>query len=76
MSRREHDPAGRLSRQVDAAGNEVRCSYDADGNRTAVTAADGTRTGYGYDPAGGLISAQHPLLGIVRLTRDNTGRLT
>lgn len=55
---------------------ELTWQYDADGRQIAAGYPDGTHTTFTHDPAGGLTSAQHPMLGTIELHRDTTGRLT
>jgi len=55
---------------------ELTWAYDADGRQVAAGNADGTETTFGHDEAGGLVWAEHPLLGAVRLRRDEAGQLT
>ncbi|MGH3566615.1 MAG: DUF6531 domain-containing protein [Pseudonocardia sp.] len=55
---------------------ELTWQYDADGRQIAAGYPDGTHTTFTHDPAGGLATAQHPLLGTIRLHRDAAGRLT
>jgi RHS repeat-associated protein len=69
------DAAGRLiaKRRNDL---ELTWRYDADGNRIATGLADGTETGFEFDPAGRTVAAHHPGFGTVTFERDAAGRLT
>jgi RHS repeat-associated protein len=55
---------------------ELTWRYDADGHQIAAGYPDGTHTTFTHDPAGGLTSAQHPMLGTIQLHRDAAGHLT
>jgi RHS repeat-associated protein len=55
---------------------ELTWHYDADGRQITAGYPDGTHTTFSHDPAGGLTSAQHPVLGTIELHRDATGRFT
>lgn len=55
---------------------ELTWHYDADGRQIAAGYPDGTQTTFTHDPAGGLATAQHPVLGTIQLRRDEAGRLT
>ena len=69
-----YDPAGQLTSRINAAGQEVTCTYD-DVGRLVRRAADGVVSTFGYDAAGRLIRASNPDAEI-RLTRDPVGRVT
>ncbi|MET4025769.1 YD repeat-containing protein, partial [Marinobacter sp. MBR-99] len=45
----EYDLNNRVTRQIDALGNDTRFGYDAVGNRTAITDANGNTTNIVYD---------------------------
>lgn len=58
-------------------GNQgLSWKYDADGNRTAFTDADGTTTTYARDAAGRVTAVGNPLLGEAVFTHDASGRIT
>ncbi len=69
------DPLNRLIAKR-AGELELTWQYDADGRQIAAGYPDGTHTTFTHDPAGGLTSAQHPVLGTIALHRDSAGRLT
>ena len=68
------DPLDRLVAKR-SGGLELTWAYDADDRQVAAGNADGTETSFGHDEAGGMVWAEHPLLGSIRLRRDETGRL-
>ncbi|MGH3921276.1 MAG: RHS repeat-associated core domain-containing protein, partial [Pseudonocardiaceae bacterium] len=59
-----------------SGGLELTWQYDADGRQIAAGYPDGTHTTFTHDPAGGLTTAAHPVLGAIQLHRDAAGRLT
>ncbi|WP_344705271.1 DUF6531 domain-containing protein, partial [Klugiella xanthotipulae] len=59
-----------------AAQRETAWEYDADGNRTALIAPDGTRVEYQRDAAGRITRIVHGTFGEARLDYDKMGRLT
>jgi RHS repeat-associated protein len=68
------DPLGRLiAKRSNSLG--LTWQYDADGRKVSAGHPDGTQTTYTHDPAGGLTSAQHAVLGTIQLSRDEAGRL-
>ncbi|MGH9180768.1 MAG: RHS repeat-associated core domain-containing protein, partial [Acidimicrobiales bacterium] len=69
------DPLDRLIAKR-SGDSELTWQYDADGRQIAAGYPDGTHTAFTHDPAGGLTSAQHPVLGAIQLHRDEAGRLT
>ncbi|MGH3694713.1 MAG: DUF6531 domain-containing protein [Pseudonocardiaceae bacterium] len=69
------DPLDRLIAKR-AGELELTWQYDADGRQIAAGYPDGTHTTFTHDPAGGLTSAQHPVLGTIQLHRDAAGRLS
>ena len=54
-TRYKYAAIGELLSVVDAAGNQVSCSYDLLGRRISVSTPDGGRTEYRYDAAGNLV---------------------
>jgi RHS repeat-associated protein len=62
-TRYTYDPLGQIEFVIDAAGNTTRVEYDQLGRRTLIDNPDTGVIGYGYDPAGNLISKTTPNLG-------------
>ena len=56
-------------------GQRLSWDYDADGNRTAFTDANGTTTEYTRDAAGRVTAVNNPLLGEAVFTHDPSGRI-
>lgn len=53
----------------------MRWSYDADGEREAISYPDGTQSAYVRDAGGYVVGVHHPALGTIDLERDAAGRL-
>jgi RHS repeat-associated protein len=69
-----YDPAGRLIRVTNAAGEDTVCQRDAAGRLVARVAPDGTESTFRYDPRGLLAAAAGPA-GEVAFQRDEVGRV-
>ncbi|WIE62308.1 DUF6531 domain-containing protein [Curtobacterium sp. MCLR17_032] len=69
----QHDGRGLLVRRS-RGDRSVTWEYDADGNRTARTEPDGTRTNYRRDAAGRLVAVERVGLPVVSFVLDPAGR--
>ncbi|PZF10935.1 type IV secretion protein Rhs [Curtobacterium sp. MCPF17_011] len=69
----QHDGRGLLVRRS-RGDRSVTWEYDADGNRTARTEPDGTRTTYRRDAAGRLVGVERVGLPLVSFVLDPAGR--
>lgn len=72
------DGAGRVTSVTDwiAGTPAMTFSYDAAGQRTGATRANGVPSSWSYDGQGRLATVQHGALGSVAVTRDPVGRPT
>ncbi|WP_461173928.1 DUF6531 domain-containing protein [Arthrobacter sp. Z1-9] len=69
------DRCGRLTSRTRGAQG-LSWEYDADGNRTSFTDAQGIVTTYSRDAAGQITAVTNPLLGDAVFTHDAAGRIT
>jgi RHS repeat-associated protein len=68
------DRCGRLTSRT-RGPRGLSWAYDADGNRTAFTDAQGTTTTYRRDAAGRVTAVSNPTLGEATFTHDRSGRI-
>ncbi len=71
-----HDPIGRLTKIVDAAGNITTVQYDMLGRKIRMDDPDLGEWLYTYDPAGRLVAQRDSRLRWLYFTYDALGRMT
>ncbi len=75
ISRNEYDNEGRLTKSVDANGNEIAYEHDIDGREEVVTDRNGGVTRYIYDEKGNILSQTDANGNTVKNTYDSNGNL-
>lgn len=71
-----YDAAGNPVRETDPLGNVTESAYDAAGNLTSRTDANGRTTAFAYDPANRLVRVTAPDGSVTAYTYDGVDNLT
>ncbi|MBX2999640.1 MAG: RHS repeat protein [Caldilineaceae bacterium] len=71
-----YDELDRLISTRDSLGRTLGYGYDAVGNRTSLTYADGRTVAYSYTPNDWLATVTDPAGGVTRYDRDGVGQTT